>query len=133
MPVTLLYASILGLLFLLLSINVARLRGKHKVPFGTEGSIELARAARTQANFVECVPLLLLLMALLESLQSSRYLLHAIGILAVVARLLHAWGLSRNEALSAPRGIGAGLTFLLILVCCLWGLWRSIFALSLLH
>lgn len=64
--VTPLYAALLGLLLLGLSLVVVRLRRKHRVPTGDGGHADLARAIRVQANFVEYVPLTLLLLFMLE-------------------------------------------------------------------
>lgn len=129
MMVTLFYASLLGLLYLVLVARVGRYRARARVAFGTGDDRELEVRMRVQANFVEYVPLALILLALLESLSASRYGLHALGIVLVVGRLLHAWGLSQRGEINMPRGIGAGLTILVCLVAALWGLWLSVPAL----
>lgn len=128
MMVTLFYASLLGLLYLVLAARVGRYRRNSGISIGTGQDRELEVRMRVQANFIEYVPLALILLALLESLSVSRYGLHVLGILLVVARLLHAWGLSRGTV-NYIRGAGTGLTLLVCLVEAVWGLIVSIPAL----
>lgn len=126
MPITLFYAGLLGILYLYLAGRVGRYRGVSKITFGTGDDAEMVLRMRVQANFVEYVPLALLIMGLLESLSVSRFGLHAMGISLAVGRLLHAWGLSRGPVPNLPRSIGAGLTMLVLLAGCLWGIWRAL-------
>ena len=69
---------------------------------------------RVQANFVENVPIALILLFLLEYSDLQDYFIHSFGILLVIFRLLHAIGMSRNPGANYPRLIGAQGTFLLI-------------------
>jgi len=116
MLVTPLYAGLLVLLFLVLSIRVIRRRGSEKVALGDGANPGMLRVIRGHANFAEYVPLALLLMLILELSHFSVYLLHALGIALVVARLLHACALSFTEKFFFGRVAGAGLTFLVLLV-----------------
>ena len=77
MFVTPLYAGLLALWFVLLSVRVVNLRRRGN-PFGDNGDIEIKRIVRAQANFAEYVPLALLLMGFLEVTRYSIYLLHAL-------------------------------------------------------
>ena len=110
--VTLLYAGILGLLSVLLANQVlyVRLRGDK------EESWRADAALRVQANFVENVPLALIVLYLFEASSSNSQLVHSFGIALVIFRLLHAWGLGNNQGANYPRLIGAQGTFLLISV-----------------
>ena len=114
MFVTPLYAGILTLWFVVLSIRVMNLRGD--VPFGDSGDIAITRVIRAQANFAEYVPLALLLMGFLEVTRYSIYLLHALGVILVVARLLHGLALSFGWQPRFGRVTGAGLTVLVLLI-----------------
>ena len=114
MFVTPLYAGLLTLWFLLLSVRVMNLR--RDVPFGDNGDIGVTRIVRAQSNFAEYVPLALLLMGFLEVTRYSIYLLHALGVILVVARLLHGLALSFGWQPRFGRGAGAGLTVLALLV-----------------
>ena len=114
MFVTPLYAGILTLWFVLLSVRVMNLR--RDVPFGDSADIAITRVIRAQANFAEYVPLALLLMGFLEVTRYSIYLLHALGIVLVVARVLHGLALSFGWQLRFGRVAGAGLTVIVLLI-----------------
>ena len=63
---TAVFASILALMFIKLSLGVIALRRKNKVSLGAGGVDELERAMRAHGNFAEYVPLGLFLMGALE-------------------------------------------------------------------
>lgn len=115
MFVTPLYAGLLTLWFVILSVRVVNLR-RRGIPFGDKGDIGVIRIVRGQANFAEYVPLALLLMALLEMGRQSIYLLHALGIILVVARVLHGLALSFGFQARTGRIAGAALTFIVLLI-----------------
>ena len=109
-PVSLAYAGVMALLSVLLANQVlyVRLRGGKMAdwkPHATE---------RTQANFVENVPLALVLLYLLEVAGAEAVAVHVLGASLVVLRLLHAWGMSAYPGANYPRLIGAQGTFLLL-------------------
>ena len=93
MFVTPLYAGLLTLWFVILSVRVVNLR-RGGLLFGDNGDVGVVRIVRAQANFAEYVPLALLLMGFLEVNRFSIYLLHALGVTLLVARLLHGSALS---------------------------------------
>ena len=114
--VTPLYAGLLALWFLILSVRVIRTRGSEKIYLGDGGNTRVTRIIRAQANFAEYVPLALIMMAMLELTHHSIYLLHALGILLLVARLLHGYAFSFTQHFLFGRVGGAGLTFLVIAI-----------------
>src|SRR5712671_5219943 len=93
MFVTPLYAGLLTLWFVVLSMRVVNLR-RRGILFGDNGDVGVTRIVRAQANFAEYVPLALLLMGFLELSRFSIYLVHALGLILLVARLLHGSALS---------------------------------------
>lgn len=111
-PVSLAYAGVMALLSVLLANQVlyVRLRGG-KMPDWKAHATE-----RTQANFVENVPLALVLLYLLEVAGAGAAAVHVLGASLVVLRLLHAWGMSAYPGANYPRLIGAQGTFLLLSV-----------------
>ncbi len=114
MFVTPLYAGILTLWFVLLSLRVVNLR-RGGIGFGDNGDVSVTRVIRAQANFAEYVPLALLMMGFLEASRYSIYLLHAFGITLVVARLLHGFALSFGRP-RFGRVAGSALTFIVLLI-----------------
>ena len=128
MVVTPLYAGLLVLWFLVLSVRVIRARGGSGITLGDGGDARLSRVSRGHANFAEYVPLALLLMAILEVSRFSIYALHALGIALVLARLLHGYALSFTPHFKFGRVWGAALTFLVLLieaVLCLYQAYRA--------
>ena len=105
-----LYAGCAALLAVLLANQVLYVRLRPK----SEPAWRAKATERVQANFTENVPLALLLLVVLELSGTQHSVLHGLGIALLSARLLHAWGMSRNEGANYPRLIGAQGTFLLI-------------------
>ena len=120
-PVTLLYASLLGLLLVFLSIQVLRYRVRANV----KGAETAASMSRVQGNFVEYVPMAVILMALLESAGVPALALHILGCTLLVARILHAIGLGYVGSRNYPRMLGALLTFLILALMGFAGLYGA--------
>ena len=108
--ITLLYAGILVLtaVFLANLVLYVRLRPREQPEWRGNATM------RVQANFVENVPIALILLWLLENAGIDPRAIHAFGIALVTCRVLHAWGLAAYEAANYPRLIGAQGTFLLL-------------------
>jgi uncharacterized membrane protein YecN with MAPEG domain len=111
-----LYVGFFALMLVVLGIGVIRLRGKRRVQFGDGGHLDLQRAMRIHGNFAEYVPFALLVILLIEAAGYSRYWIHLLGLALVAARLLHAWGLTRDKQPSSGRVIGMTLTFTVLAV-----------------
>jgi uncharacterized membrane protein YecN with MAPEG domain len=127
LPVTLLYAGLLSLVFLVLSARVVLMRGEGGVSLGDGGHPVLLRRIRAHANFAEYVPLLLLMLGFLEVSGLPKAWLHGLGATLLLARLLHGYALSFTASSKFGRMIGAALTFLLLLVAGLLCVWRAFF------
>ena len=124
MPITALYASLLAPLFLILAIRVIRVRRGTRVAVGDGGNALLARRMRVHANFAEYVPLALILMMLAESLATSPWLMHVLGVALVAGRIAHAYGVSQMQENFRFRVTGMFITFWMLGVAalaCLWG------------
>ena len=113
--VTATYAALSALLLLLLAYRVVQARWKYGTSLGVGTEPGMERAVRVHANFVEYVPLALLLMALAEANGAPRASLHAAGAVLLVSRLLHAWGLSHVSGRSFGRFYGTAGTWLTLL------------------
>jgi uncharacterized membrane protein YecN with MAPEG domain len=123
---TLLYASLTGLLFLILAVRVSMERGRAKVDHGTNGGDErFQRAVRAQVNLAEYVaPALIMLLLLEMSGAVPGWVIHVIGAAWIIARVLHAWGLS--TAMQAGRIAGSGTTYLILLALGLLTLYAAL-------
>jgi uncharacterized membrane protein YecN with MAPEG domain len=125
------YAGLNGLILLWLAVEVGRVRQRVGVWQGDGGDAALTRAMRGQANFVETVPLCLLLLILIAGFGAPSLIVHALGAALTVGRLLHGWHFMRPGAPTWMRQAGAGSTFLVLLLASLsalgdgiWGMLR---------
>lgn len=118
MPVTPLYAAILALVFVALSLRTIRLRRRYRIAIGDGNNPLLQRAMRVNANFAEYVPLALLLIYFVELHDGPSQHVHALGITLICGRLLHAWGVSQAPENLRYRTAGMMLTFSVMLVAC---------------
>ncbi|MFO1323343.1 MAG: MAPEG family protein [Burkholderiales bacterium] len=105
-PITALYAGLLAVLMIVLAVRVIRLRWKTRAGTGDGGDRHLAKAMRVHGNAAEYVPVALLLLLVAELNHASPMLLHACGAIFVVARVLHARGLTRSFGVSWQRSAG---------------------------
>lgn len=96
MVITGLYAGLLGLFYVVLSARVIRGRFQNRVSLGDGGVDALALRIRAHGNFIEYVPLALILMAVLDAQAASPILLHGLGIALVAGRAAHAVGLIKS-------------------------------------
>ena len=119
-----LYAALCALLIFALSLRIALLRRKLRIGIGDGGDAGLARAIRAQANAIEYVPLLLVMLLIAENNGASIAMMHACGAGLLLARVLHAVGLSGSAGVSFGRFWGILLTWALLLVLAgqlIWG------------
>ena len=116
MPATPLYAALLGLLFIALSIRTIGLRRRFRVAIGSGRKALLQRAMRVNANFAEYVPLALVLIYFVELHDGPRLHIHLMGSALIGGRLLHAWGVSQEQENFRYRTAGMALTFSVMLI-----------------
>ena len=117
------YAGVLGLMWIVLFFLAGRHRGgPDGVSIGDGGKVELIVAMRRHANFVESVPLTLLLLALLEMNDVSGTAIHGLGSALVVFRACHAYGFRADESKKLFRALGAGGTTLVIAISSIWAI-----------
>jgi hypothetical protein len=114
--ITAFYASLLALLFIVLSFKTINLRKKHLVGVGDGGEKNLTKAIRVHGNFSEYTPLALILLGAYELNGASALMIHLLGASFFIARILHAIGLGKTVGTSKPRFFGMVLTFLVLLI-----------------
>jgi uncharacterized membrane protein YecN with MAPEG domain len=76
---------------------------------------------RAHANFTEYAPFILILMGLIEIAGGSTMGLWIAGVVFVIARIAHAFGMDRTTS-SVPRAGGALATWALMAVLAVWAL-----------
>jgi len=114
--VTMLYAALLGILLIMLSWGVSKVRLREHVSLGAGEVSDLEAAIRAHGNFIEYVPFALILLMLAESTATPSWLLHALGGTLLAGRLLHAYGIRQPGSTNNYRKYGAALTWLMIVV-----------------
>lgn len=110
------YAALLVLLFVALSVRTVRVRRRLKIAIGDAGDREMLRAVRVHSNFAEYVPLALLAIYLVEVGGAPALLVHALGGGLLLGRVLHAVGVSRQREQFQYRVAGMLLTFAVLVV-----------------
>jgi len=113
--VTLFYAGFLGLLLVVLSFNMTK-NWVRATAAGQPSDPDLRRAEALVTSFTDYVPLTLLLMAMLESTGAVPGILHVLGSMLLVARLLHAFGSNRLGGADGMRFLGTQLTYLVMTI-----------------
>ena len=108
------YAALLTLVFLALSWRIIAYRRANRLSLGDSGDKSLLKRMRAQANFVEYVPLALLLMVLIELRGAPPVAVHALGLALLVGRILHALGFAATPQKLILRQIGTLLTLLVL-------------------
>jgi uncharacterized membrane protein YecN with MAPEG domain len=109
------YAGLFSLMFLYLAWPITVQRKRKKIGLGDGGDAELQRAIRVHANFVEYVPLTLLMLLLAELQKAPPPLIHGFGIALILSRILHAVGLTHSGGYSLGRFYGTLGTWLVMI------------------
>jgi uncharacterized membrane protein YecN with MAPEG domain len=123
MPITPLFAAIFGLIYIILSLGVVRVRMGQKVSLGHSDSLELETVVRIHANFSEYVPMSLLLLWFLESISFNSTLVFYLGCTLLLARLAHVVGMNNPKQFMLLRQLGVVGTIGVILVTSIALLW----------
>lgn len=126
-PVTAVFAAVLGILMLVLSFQVVKYRLKYKKGIGVTEDRGFQVAVRTHANLVEYAPLGLIMLGIAELNGVASGLIYWTGMALVAGRILHAWGMFNGKGEThKARALGMVLTWLAILVAAillLWNVW----------
>jgi hypothetical protein len=121
LPTSLIIAVALAVINLWLSIRTGQARQTAKVSIGDGGNPLLVARMRAHANFIEYVPIALILMALIESNGGSSRILWLLGIALVIGRVLHPFGMERPSP-NPFRIAGIMLTYLVTIALVVYAL-----------
>jgi len=111
LTVTPLYAGLIALLFVTLSLRVSLQRMKAKVSYGDGGDTELGKRIRVQANCAEYAPIGLILLAMAELQGAPLWVVHLLGASLLLGRLMHAYGLGGTPQHFTARQFSMVLTY----------------------
>lgn len=115
LPITGLYAGILGIIILWLCLNVVKFRRGQRVEIGDGGDALGIRHIRAQQNAVEYIPIALILFALVEINGGNPIMMHIVGVVLVFARIIHPVGLVKSKGANFGRFWGTALTWLVLI------------------
>ncbi len=113
MPVFYVCAGLLGLLAVSLTVSVGRLRGKKRIFLGDGGDPEMLAAIRAHGNFMEFVPLCLILIYVVSDFYGF-WTVAILSLALLAGRLLHAGGIL--GFIPMGRTVGAATTVVLLAV-----------------
>jgi len=111
--VSVVYIVFSAFLIFHLSMQVIKLRRKHKVRLGDAGHSDLINAISAQSNAIEYLPIALLLLLGLEINTANIIIIHVCGITLLLGRLVHARAM-RTDNLKL-RVTGMQITFYVII------------------
>jgi uncharacterized membrane protein YecN with MAPEG domain len=108
------YAALLGFIHVFLAMRVIRHRRKSRVPVGAGGNRVLERVIRAHGNFIEYVPLAIILMTFVEMQGAPAWRLHLLGVLLIAGRVIHAISISNENEKIRLRVVAMLLTFIVL-------------------
>ncbi|MEM9100130.1 MAG: MAPEG family protein [Pseudomonadota bacterium] len=114
LPITALYAGLIALWMIFLTVSVIVLRREHRVSLGDGGNDRLGRRIRGHANAVEQAPIALILLGLSEGLGTPGWAVHLLGVMLLAGRVLHGLHFLEKRKGLLLRQLGMVLTFLSI-------------------
>ncbi|MDA4848825.1 MAPEG family protein [Hoeflea poritis] len=117
LEITGIYASLLAIVMIVLSVRVSMLRAQSDIPMLHGENIQLAEWVRRHGNFTENAPMGLILMGIVEAFGASFLLLNVIGGTLLVGRIVHPFGIAAKDENKLARGAGALLTAISMLIC----------------
>jgi uncharacterized protein len=121
--VTSLYAGVFAIMAMVLANIVSAKRGKANISILHGEDMNLALWIRRHGNFIETVPLALILMGLAEARGLPTPWLHAMGGVLTAARLSHVAGLDALNAKHPLRLVGGIATQAALLGAAIYLLW----------
>lgn len=95
--ITPMYAALLGLMLIGLSINVIKGRRKFGAGLGDADNVEMRRRIRAQANLTEYSPMFIILLGYAEYNHLPHWVVHLFGLAFLTGRVMHAYSVLRAE------------------------------------
>jgi uncharacterized membrane protein YecN with MAPEG domain len=110
------YAGVFALIFVGLSMRVANTRRAMRIGLGTGSNIVLERRVRVQGNFAEYVPFALILLTFVEMQGSAKWVVQALCLALLAARVAHAYGVAQEPETIPIRASAMVVTFAVFIV-----------------
>lgn len=110
------YVAALIILGVVLALRVIVVRRAEKIGLGDGENRMLNRRIRAHGNFSEYAPLLMIAVLALPLLGAKEWLIHLVGGMGLLGRVLHGIGLTQSGGASLPRVGGMLLTLFALLI-----------------
>lgn len=117
LPITMTIAGAAAILNAWLGIRCSLRRRGAGISVGDGGDAIMTARMRAHANFIEYTPIILILIGLIELAEGTSMLLWAVGVVYILARVLHAIGMEGPLKL---RVVGIVVTYLALIGLGLW-------------
>ncbi|MCY3773133.1 MAG: MAPEG family protein [Gemmatimonadetes bacterium] len=124
--ITAFYAALLVAVLIFLTTRIGVKRAITRISILDGGNREVAVEMRRHGNFVEHVPLLIVLMAIVEINGGSPVFLHVVGITLVICRVAHPIGLRYDHVQTPLRMVGSVGTSLITGALGFMALWQGL-------
>lgn len=114
------YALAVSIIYMILWFRVTSFRGANGISIGDGGQTALLLRTRQHGNCAEWSSFLLILMILAEGMGAPALYLHITGVLLLIGRIAHPFGLKADNAGHPLRYVGNGsniLATLVVMVC----------------
>ena len=102
------YALTVSIIWLILWLRVTSLRSKIKVSIGDNGDKMLLQRIRQHGNCADWISVVLILMILAEGMGTPAHYLHISGVLLIIGRIVHPFGLKIDNSSHPLRYAGNG-------------------------
>lgn len=109
------YVALGAFVLIILTLNVILLRRNELISLGDGGNKALLKARSAHSNATETLPICLLLLVTLELNLGPLWMIHALGLLLIAGRVLHAFGLLNSILPLRISGMALTVTCLLVL------------------
>lgn len=113
--ITALYTAILGIVFVIISIDVIWGRISKRISLGAGKNNEILRLVSSHDNFAAYTPLFIISLYFLESFDPSKLCVHFFGVLYTLGRVFHYLGVTRQRKSFVLRRSGMLITLLSLL------------------
>lgn len=110
------YLGVLALMYFWLTAFVILGRWKFRVGIGHGDHPEMLKRIRIHGNFIEYVPIVVLMMLCLDLSGAAPTRVHLLGILLLLGRSFHIAGVLQSTGTSLWRTLGMVLTFASLLL-----------------
>ena len=117
--ITSLYASLIAIILIILSIRVIAVRGNPAFKFFTlksDDKFTLERVIRGHSNLIEYAPIFLILLYFFEITKSNSFYVHVYGFAFLIGRLMHGYCFAFTKKNMFLRVGGTVLTLGCILI-----------------